>query len=236
MTSLLSLRDVDVLHGTARVLTGISLEVAVGEIVTLLGANGAGKSTLLRAVMGLASVTGGAIDFDGRSLLPLSIHRRARRGIGYAPEGRRIFPGLTIDENLGVACIEDNAGLKRRIDEVLALFPPLALKRGLPGWQLSGGEQQMLAIGRALINRPRLLLLDEPSLGLSPVLVHDLLAVVRGVAAAGAGVLLAEQNVAQALEIANHGIVLRGGRVALSAPAAALRSDDRLKAAFLGGE
>ena len=236
MTPLLSLRDVDVLHGKARALSGISFEVAAGEIVALLGANGQGKSTLLRAVMGLAAVSGGAIDLAGESLLRLSIHRRARRGIGYVPEGRRIFPGMTVEENLAVAYFNGGADVRRRSDEVFALFAPLAMKRRLPGWQLSGGEQQMLAIGRALMNRPRLLLMDEPSLGLSPVLVHDLLVAVRQIAAAGAGVLLAEQNVAQALEIAARGIVLGGGRIAHSAPAATLRSDDRLKAVFLGGE
>ncbi|MBI1777793.1 MAG: ABC transporter ATP-binding protein [Proteobacteria bacterium] len=210
----------------------ISLMVAPGEIVALLGANGAGKSTLLRSVIGLVPVSEGTITFDGGALGGEPAWARARRGIGYVPEGRRIFSGMTVSENLDVAL----RGGDRRAAFAFAydLFPALAERKSTLGWQLSGGEQQMLAIARALMARPRLLLLDEPSLGLAPLLVADLLRRVRSIAVGGTAVLLAEQSIGGALTAADRGYVLKTGRIIADGPAWALRDDERLLAAFLG--
>ncbi len=205
MTALLDIADLVVGHGPVTALHGVSLRVNSGEIVALVGANGAGKSTLLRALMGLVPVTSGEIMFDGTPLTGPA-WSRARRGLGYCPEGRRVFPGLTVEENLNVA-----AAPGASLDTVYKLFPPLANRRDAPGWQLSGGEQQMLAVGRALMARPKLLLLDEPSLGLSPLLTDELLARLRAIASDGVAVLLAEQNAAAALEVADRAYVLHLG-------------------------
>jgi len=209
--------------------------VGAGEAVALLGANGAGKSTLIRAVMGFLRPTAGEIVFAGESLAGLPIERRARLGLGLCPEGRRVFPGMTVDENLEVASAEGAAARRRRIDAVYAVFPQLADKRRALGWTLSGGQQQMLAIGRALMGAPRLLLLDEPSLGLSPRLTSEVLTRVRDIVRAGTAVLLAEQNVAKALAVSDRAYLLQVGVVVGEGRAATLATSDAVRRAFLGG-
>ncbi|MBI3453093.1 MAG: ABC transporter ATP-binding protein [Rhodospirillales bacterium] len=210
------------------------LSIAEGEIVAVLGANGAGKSTLLRAVMGLAPPARGRIEFLGRDLAGRPTDERARMGLAYVAEGRRIFPGMSLYDNLAVACPADRHERARRIAEICRLFPPLLHKEHMPAWQLSGGQQQMLAIGRALMGDPLLLLLDEPSLGLAPKIVRDLLARLRDIAARGTAVLIAEQNAAAALEIADRAVIMRAGKVAASGPAARLRADSAALISSLG--
>jgi branched-chain amino acid transport system ATP-binding protein len=233
--SLLELDAVEVAAGEALVLHAVSLAVAAGERVALLGANGAGKTSLLRAVMGLAPLRAGRIRIAGEDVTRLAAERRALLGLGYAPEGRRVFPGMTVRDNLKAAARASAAERRRRLDEVHALFPVLAERGSTLAWQLSGGQQQMLAIGRALMTGPRLLLLDEPSLGLAPKLVAEVLSRVRLVAERGVAVLLAEQNVATALALAERGYVLELGRIVEEGAAAALAGSDRLRRAFLGG-
>ncbi len=196
-----------------RVLRDIDLAVAAGEAVALLGDNGAGKSTLLQAIIGLVAASAGSIRFAGRPIEGLPADRRARLGIGYCPEGRRVFPGLSVDDNLAVACWAGRRERAARIAEIFALFPALAARRASPAGALSGGEQQMLAIGRALIDRPRLLLLDEPSPGLSPRLADEVFARLPAIVAAGTAVLLAEQNAARALAVCSRAYILESGRV-----------------------
>ncbi|MGQ0664653.1 MAG: ABC transporter ATP-binding protein [Pseudomonadota bacterium] len=236
MTPLLAIRSLVVRYGQITALDGVSLEVKPGEAVALLGANGAGKSTLIKSVVGFLAPASGAIEFDGAPLADVAVAGRARRGIAYCPEGRRVFPGMSVRENLDVASRAPSAETARRIERVYALFPILAERAPALGWQLSGGQQQMLAIGRALMGEPRLLLLDEPSLGLSPRLVNDVLERVREIAAGGTAVLIAEQNVARALAITARAYVLQVGAVIESGPSAVIAESDRIKAAFLGGD
>ena len=209
-------------HGGAPVLRDVSLAVERGQVVALLGANGAGKTTLLRAIMGLLVASGGRVMLDDRDLGSLSPERRARAGLGYVPEGRRVFAGLTVRENVEVAIFGNGALRKRRVEEMLALFPALAEKAGERAWQLSGGQQQMLAIARALANRPPVLLLDEPSLGLAPIIAHEVFGQLRAIADDGVAVLLAEQNATRALAIADEAVVLARGSVVHHGPASAL--------------
>jgi branched-chain amino acid transport system ATP-binding protein len=232
---LLRLSGLRVAYGAIPALRGVDLVVGAGEAVALLGANGAGKSTLIRAVMGFLRPARGEIVFAGESLAGLPIERRARLGLGLCPEGRRVFPGMTVDENLEVASAEGAAARRRRIDAVYAVFPQLADKRRALGWTLSGGQQQMLAIGRALMGAPRLLLLDEPSLGLSPRLTSEVLTRVRDIVRAGTAVLLAEQNVAKALAVSDRAYLLQVGVVVGEGPAATLATSDAVRRAFLGG-
>jgi branched-chain amino acid transport system ATP-binding protein len=215
--------------------SGASVRVAAGEVVTLLGANGAGKSTLLRTVMGMLPGRGN-IRLAGEPIGTLTPAARARRGLGYVPEGRRLFPGMSVRDTLLVGCREDTPTAKRRLVEILALFPALAPRRDTPAWQLSGGQQQMLAIGRALMGAPKLLLLDEPSLGLAPVVVDELLARLRGLAAGGTAVLLAEQGVARALGVADRAYVLALGRVVAEGTPGEVRRGNVLQQAFLGAD
>ncbi len=237
--SLLELSGVAARYGPIRALSEVTLAVRPGEVVALLGANGAGKSTLLKAIMGLVAAEG-RMEFAGRPLAGLAPESRARAGIGYCPEGRRVFPGMSVRENLEVACRRGPASMAALVDGVFALFPALAQRQASPGWQLSGGQQQMLAIGRALMGEPTLLLLDEPSLGLSPLLTDQVLARVRDIvtrgAARGAAVLIAEQNVAKALAIADRAYVLQVGRIALEGPARTLAASEAVRRAFLGGD
>jgi len=207
------------------------LRVGAAEVVSLLGANGAGKSTLLRAVMGFEAFPG-RIRLDGVELGSTPPFRRNRLGIGYCPEGRRVFPRMTVRENLEVAGRSDAAA---RLADILSLFPALAAREGALAGQLSGGEQQMLAMGRALMTEPKLLLLDEPSLGLSPQLTGLVLARLRDIAARGTAVLVAEQNAANALAVADRAYLLRLGRIVREGPAAEMRADPALEEAFLGG-
>ena len=229
----LALSAIAVDYGGVRAVRELSLTVAPGEIVALLGANGAGKSSLIRAVMGLVP-SSGRIDLDGRALQSLAPEARARRGLAFVPEGRRVFGDLTVRENLEVAARTRAAPRRMRLDRVIALFPALEALLGARGWTLSGGEQQMVAIGRALMQEPRVLLLDEPSLGLAPALAAKMFELLGVLAASGAAVLLAEQNVRPALAIATHAHVIRRGALVKSVPAAELAMAGDLGALFLG--
>ena len=233
MTPLLSINDLTAGYGAITALHGISLEVHAGEAVALVGANGAGKSTLMKCIMGLVAARAGSLMFGGADLARRRIPDRAKLGIGYSPEGRRIFPGLTVHENLLVAS-RDSDGGRGKAQEIYRIFPALQEKRHALGWSLSGGQQQMLAIGRALMPGPKLLLLDEPSLGLSPVLTTDVLNRVRQITAAGTAVLLAEQNVHKALSLSHRAYVIRLGRIVAQGQAQTLRDDASLQQAFLG--
>jgi branched-chain amino acid transport system ATP-binding protein len=235
MSALLELAGLEVRRGGIPVLFPLDLTLGAGERLALLGANGAGKSTLLKAVIGLLPAAAGSIRFAGEEVTRLAPERRARLGIGYVPEGRRVFPGMSVRDNLEVAARAPRAERARRIAEVFAFFPGLEEARDARAWQLSGGQQQMLAIGRALMGRPRLLLLDEPSLGLAPRLAAELLARLAGLAQAGTAVLLAEQNAAAALGAVDRGMVLRQGRVSAAGSAAELAAAPDLAEAVLGG-
>jgi branched-chain amino acid transport system ATP-binding protein len=233
--ALLRVSRLTVAYGPIHALRGVSVAVGVGEVVALVGANGAGKSTLIRAVMGFVRPAQGEIALDDARLEALPMERRARLGLALCPEGRRVFPGMTVEENLEVASWESRVARRRRLEGVYATFPLLAEKRHALAWQLSGGQQQMLAIGRALMGAPRLLLLDEPSLGLSPRLVGEVLGRVRDIVAAGTAVLLAEQNAAKALAVADRAYLLQLGTVVGEGPAATLAASDAVRRAFLGG-
>ncbi|ALG73668.1 branched-chain amino acid ABC transporter ATP-binding protein [Azospirillum thiophilum] len=233
MNALLSIRGLSAGYGGSLALDDVSLTLAAGETVALLGANGAGKSTLLKALLGLVPARG-ELRFDGDDLAGLATEARVRRGIGYVPEGRRVFPGMSVRDNLEVAGLAAARDRAQDVERVFALFPDLARKSGEGAWRLSGGQQQMLSLGRALMGRPRLLLLDEPSLGLSPKLADEVFAAVRRIAAHGTAVLLAEQSAARALSIAPRAILLRLGRVVADGPAAGL-SEETVRDAFFGG-
>ena len=237
MTPLLELAGVHAGYGGREVLRGISLTVPDGGIVTLLGANGAGKSTTLRVVSGLLAPSAGTVRFAGEDLAGCGPEDRVRLGICQVPEGRRIFPRLSVRENLlmGAYLCQDAREIGERMARVHELFPALAERGAQPGGTLSGGEQQMLAIGRALMGRPRLLLLDEPSLGLSPLLVEQIFTIIREIHGRGCAVVLVEQNARQALRLARHGYVLETGRVLIEGPAEALLHDEVVRRAYLGG-
>jgi branched-chain amino acid transport system ATP-binding protein len=237
MSALLDVHDLDVRYGGIRALHGISLHVEPGEIVALLGANGAGKTTTLRTISGLLRPHGGDIRFEGESLVRMSPHTIARLGLGHVPEGRRIFPRMTVRENLelGAYAVRSRADFTQRLDEALEIFPRLRERIDQAGGTLSGGEQQMLAISRALMSNPRLLLLDEPSLGLSPLLVQTIFKVIERIHARGTTILLVEQNARQALRIAQRGYVLENGRIVREAAASTLLEDPAVVAAYLGG-
>ncbi len=233
---LLEIIDLTVAYGTVVALRDAALAIAPGEAVALLGANGAGKTTLLRALIGLEPVRAGDIRLDGRSIVALAPERRARLGLGYAPEGRRVFAGMSVRDNLDVACRAGAAERARRRRDIEAIFPPLAEHGSRRAWQLSGGQQQMLAIGRALMTAPRLLLLDEPSLGLSPRLTTELFDRLRAIRDAGTAILLAEQNVGRALALCSRAYVLQTGRIVVVGSAAELAESPAIRDAFLGGE
>jgi branched-chain amino acid transport system ATP-binding protein len=228
--SLLEIERLRVVHGAVVALDDVSLHLEHGEAMALLGANGAGKTTLLRAVVGLVRIDSGAIRFDGEDLARLPPERRARLGIGYVPEGRRVFAGMSVRDNLEVAARAPAAERRRRIGAVYDLFPALASRDGSAAWQLSGGQQQMLAIGRALMTAPKLLLLDEPSLGLAPKLAGEVFARIAAIAASGTAVLLAEQNAARATRLCRRAALLRLGRLVGIGDAATLDLHD----AFFG--
>jgi branched-chain amino acid transport system ATP-binding protein len=222
-------------YGRIEALHGVSIEVARGEIVTLLGANGAGKTTLIRAISGVQAISAGQIRFDDRPLEGVSAHARVALGIAQVPEGRQVFAPLSVEDNLRLgAWPRRNARLDAELASVYELFPVLASRRRISAGMLSGGEQQMLAIGRALMAKPRLLLLDEPSMGLAPILVEQILDVVRGLKEAGLTVLLVEQNARAALAIADRGYVIETGRIATSGSSDELLADARVQAAYLG--
>jgi len=230
----LEVKDLETGYGKAQVLFGVNLEVEEGELVALLGANGAGKTTLLRALSGLLRPWKGSVLLGGKDLRGLSPARRARLGLGHVPEGRQLFPLMTVEENLRLGAAFLAPGREKEgYERVYALFPRLAERRRQLAGTLSGGEQQMLAIGRALMGFPRILLVDEPSLGLSPRLAEEVLLALKEVARGGVGVLLVEQNVALSLEVAERGYVLEHGRVVLEGPAQALAQDPRVREAYL---
>jgi branched-chain amino acid transport system ATP-binding protein len=236
--ALLEVDGIDAAYGRVRVLHGVALHVDEGEIVTLIGANGAGKTTTLRAISGLVKIAKGTIRFAGADLAACTPDQVVRRGIGHSPEGRRVFARMTVRENLELGAYTRSS--RKEFDEdferVLDVFPRLRERIAQKSGTLSGGEQQMLAMARALMSRPKLLMLDEPSLGLSPILVQTIFAVIRDINARGTTVLLIEQNARQALAIAHRGYVLENGRIALTDSAANLMASERVSAAYLGGE
>ncbi|WP_189328523.1 ABC transporter ATP-binding protein [Actinoplanes ianthinogenes] len=237
MSALLEVDDLTAGYGAAPVLHGIRFTVKPGEIVAVLGANGAGKTTLLRTLSGLVRPTRGSVVFDGEDLRGVRVEHLVRRGIAHVPEGRGVVTELTVDENLRLGGLwrRDRGDAARALDEVYDLFPALAQRRASAGHQLSGGERQMLALGRALVGRPRLLLLDEPSLGLAPKITAQILALLRDLRErTGLAVLLVEQNVRSALSVADEGIVLALGRVVTRNKAVELRDDADLRHAYLG--
>jgi len=235
---MIKIEQIDVYYGNVQALEDVEFEVSTGEIVTLIGANGAGKSTILKTISGLIRPVSGSIEYLGESIETMAVEKIVSKGISHVPEGRRIFPGLTVFGNLEVA----TSSWKRRgesynkeLENVFKLFPVLKNRANQLGWSLSGGEQQMLAMGRGLMARPRLLLLDEPSLGLAPKLVQSVFDTIRAINEQGTTILLVEQNAYAALQIANRGYVLENGRIVLSGPAKNLASDEKVKEAYLGG-
>jgi branched-chain amino acid transport system ATP-binding protein len=233
---LLELDDVHVSYGKIEAIRGISFEVDEGEIVTLIGANGAGKSTTLKTISGLRTVAQGEIRFNGQVITRMPGHKRVLAGISQAPEGRGIFPGMTVVENLHMGAYARSGDFSKDLAKVYDLFPRLAERKRQAGGTLSGGEQQMLAIGRALMSEPKVLLLDEPSMGLAPMLVNQIFSIVEEINRRGTTILLVEQNAQQALKIAHRAYVLETGQIVKSAPAADLLNDPEVKAAYLGGD
>ena len=235
---LLEIRDVVVHYGRIRALHGVSLVVRDGELVTLLGSNGAGKTTTMRAISGLLPLSSGSVWFEGRDITRVKAHKRVAEGLVQAPEGRGIFPGMTVVENLEMGCygskFASRAEHRQRIDWVLETFPRLAERRTQAGGTLSGGEQQMLAIGWALMARPRVLLLDEPSMGLAPMMISQIFNIISEINAQGTTVLLVEQNAQQALSRSDRAYILETGMITRAGPARELLADDSIRAAYLG--
>jgi len=231
----LQVRDLAVSYHTIRAVRGVSLDVRAGEVVALLGANGAGKSTLLRAVAGVLRPDRGRIHFDGIDVTGWAAHRVARRGLRLVPEGRGLLARMTVWENLLMGQYARGAGTARDLEAALERFPVLRQRRGQMASTLSGGEQQMLAIARALVGRPALLMLDEPSLGLAPRLVREIFAVVAQLKRDGVTIVLVEQNARQALAVADRAYILETGQVVLSGPAAELAAGEEVQRAYLGG-
>ncbi len=234
---MLKIEDLHVYYGGIHALKGLSLEVADGQIVTLIGANGAGKSSTLRSISGLVKNKKGKILFEGRNILGKNPETLVSAGIAMCPEGRRILPHLTVMENLmlGAYIRNDKAGIAKDLDWVFELFPRLKERTWQKGGTLSGGEQQMLALGRALMSRPKLLMLDEPSLGLAPLLVKEVFDIIRTINAEGKTVLLVEQNAFAALKVANYAYVLEVGEIVLEGTGETLIQDPKVKEAYLGG-
>jgi len=232
----LEVKDIKVFYGAIQALHGVSLEVRAGEIVTLIGSNGAGKSTTLRTISGLLKPRNGEIWFDGKQITGLPAHKIVEMGICHAPEGRRVFANITVIENLelGAYIRNDRSGIQKDINRVFELFPKLKERAKQKAGTLSGGEQQMLAIGRALMSKPKLLLLDEPSLGLAPFLVRDIFSIICEVRSQGTTILLVEQNARQALSIADRGYVLESGEVVLCDTAKNLLGSELVRRAYLG--
>ncbi|MFG2055915.1 ABC transporter ATP-binding protein [Micromonospora sp. NPDC048930] len=233
---LLEIKDLTLLYGRIQALHGISLTVNEGEVVALIGANGAGKTTTMRAISGLRPVASGSIVFDGTDVTRMRADLRVARGIGQAPEGRGVFPGMTVLENLemGAYTRRDRSGIAEDMKMVMDLFPRLAERRKQAGGTLSGGEQQMLAVGRALMARPRLLLLDEPSMGLAPMLIQQIFEIITRINEQGTTILLVEQNAQQALSRAHRGYVLETGRIVKEGTGRDLLHDPAVKEAYLG--
>ena len=236
--ALLEINDLIVLYGEIEALRGVSLKVDTGQVVTLLGSNGAGKSTTLRAISGLAKPAAGEILFEGKSIVGLGPEAIVRLGISHVPEGRRVFPGLTVKENIMLGASNRRVAksqLAREADAMFDLFPDIRAFADKLGWTLSGGQLQMVAVARGLMAKPRLLLLDEPSLGLAPVIVQKVFSIIAEIRRRGTTVLLVEQNARMALSVADRGYVLETGRLAVSGKPAELWSNDAVRAAYLGG-
>ncbi|MBB2771888.1 MULTISPECIES: ABC transporter ATP-binding protein [Mycolicibacterium] len=235
---LLEVRDIVVHYGRIRALHGVSLKVHEGELVTLLGSNGAGKTTMMRAISGLRPLTSGSVWFDGRDISRVKAHRRVTDGLIQAPEGRGVFPGMTVTENLEMGCyarkFDTKAEHREQLDWVFETFPRLAERRSQVGGTLSGGEQQMLAIGRALMARPKVLLLDEPSMGLAPMVISQIFKIIADINSQGTTVLLVEQNAQQALSRSDRAYILETGEVTRTGNARELLHDDSVRAAYLG--
>ena len=237
MAGSLEIRGLVVAYGRTVAVRGIDVSVPAGSVVCLIGANGAGKTSTMRAVSGLLRPRGGTILLDGREIAGLGPHRVAGLGLLQVPEGRQIFAELTVAENLAVGAwlVSDRGEIGRRQEQVLGRFPRLRERLGQLAGSMSGGEQQMLALGRALMGGPRLLLLDEPSMGLAPLFVEEIFAIIADLKREGTTILLVEQNASAALEVADHAYVLENGRIALHGPAAVVAEDPRVVAAYLGG-
>ena len=234
---MLKVENINVYYGAIHALKGISVEVKEGEIVTLIGANGAGKSTILRTISGLLRTKTGNVLFEGNSVAAMAPEEIVKKGISQVPEGRRIFANMSVEENLelGAYIRSDKPGIRKDIDKVFERFPRLGERRKQIAGTLSGGEQQMLAIGRGLMSHPRLLLLDEPSMGLAPLLVKEIFSIIKEINASGTTILLVEQNANMALSIAHQAYVLETGRITLSGSAKELMESEEVRKAYLGG-
>jgi branched-chain amino acid transport system ATP-binding protein len=238
MMALIEVTDLSVRYGEIEALRGVTFSVEEGKVVTLLGSNGAGKSSTLRAISGLTKPASGEIVFDGHSIAGLGPEQIVRRGIAHVPEGRRVFPGLSVRENimLGASNRRDStANIRKEADDMFDLFPDIRPFADALGWTLSGGQQQMVAVARGLMAKPRLLLLDEPSLGLAPVIVQAVFKIIEEIRKRGATVLLVEQNARMGLKVADYGHVLETGRLALGGTPEQLWADEGIAAAYLGG-
>ena len=234
---MLKVNDLSVHYGVIQAVRGISLEVNEGEIVTLIGANGAGKTTALRTISGLVKPSSGTIEFEGKPIQKVSPQKIVTDGISQVPEGRHVFPGLTVQENLemGAFLRKDNEGIKKSFSEIYERFPILKERKNQDASTLSGGEQQMLAMGRALMSKPRLLLLDEPSMGLAPIFIKEIFNIIQEIQQQGTTVLLIEQNAKMALSIADRGYVIETGKIVLQGTGAELLASEEVKKAYLGG-
>ena len=234
--TLLEVRDVETFYGSIQALRGISIDVRDGEIVTLIGSNGAGKSTTLRSINGLNHPRRGKITFLGKDITRAPAHEVVKRGISQSPEGRKLFPRMSVTENLEMGAYQrsDRAGMREDMDRVFTLFPRLAERRNQKAGTMSGGEQQMCAIGRALMARPKLLLLDEPSLGLAPIFVERIFEIVKTINEQGTSILLVEQNALMALDNADRGYVMETGKIVLADSAAALKTNEQVRKTYLG--
>ena len=235
-TPILQLRDVKVAYGAIEAVKGIDLELAAGELVSLIGANGAGKTTTLNAIAGTLAISAGELLYDGKRIEKLPAHKRLRQGLALVPEGRGIFTRLTVEENLrmGAYCRRDSDAIEADLERVFAMLPRVKERLQQVAGTLSGGEQQMVAIGRALLSRPKLLLLDEPSMGLAPLVVEKIFEVIRSVAAEGVTILLVEQNANLALEFSQRAYVMEAGKITLTGSGADLLADPKVRAAYLG--
>jgi len=231
---MLNVTDAVLRYGSIEALHGISFEVNKGEIVTLLGANGAGKSTTLRMVSGLHAPASGSITYEGRDITSVKAHEFVSMGISHVPEGRRVFPRMTVEENLEMGAFRRSGPLRDDLEQIYEQFPILKERRKQPGANLSGGEQQMLAIGRALMSKPRLLLLDEPSMGLAPMIVETIFSIIAKIRDAGTTVFVVEQNATQALRLADRGYVMENGRIVFGGRSEDLLHDERVRAVYLG--
>ncbi|MFJ9947432.1 ABC transporter ATP-binding protein [Kitasatospora sp. NPDC091207] len=236
MTALLEVKDLRVAYGKIEAVKGISFTVNQGEVTTLIGTNGAGKTTTLRTLSGLLKPTGGTVTFDGQPLTTVPAHKIVALGLAHSPEGRHIFPRMTIEENLllGAFLRSDTAGIAADVERAYGLFPILGERRKQAAGTLSGGEQQMLAMGRALMSRPKLLMLDEPSMGLSPLMMQKIMATIVELKAGGTTILLVEQNAQAALSLSDHGYVMETGRIVLKGTGADLLHDESVRKAYLG--